>query len=364
MCDDGVVIDISGMKRVEVDHGKRVARAEAGAVVRDVDEATQRLGLATTLGGCPTVGIAGLTLGGGEGRLMEKYGTACDNLRSAQVVTVDGRQVEASQESNPDLFWAIRGGGGNFGIVTALEYQLHPVGEVLSGSLLYPPGRIPELLQAFARFTIGAPDEMDVFAQVFPSEGGPRLKIDVCHCGDIRIGTDLVRPLRALKPQTDSVHVMSYLEAQAAGGFLLVPVAEFQTDLVLRELSEVPIEGITTAANNAPGGCRAIIVPLRGAASRVGLTDTAFALRQPGYEVDIVGVWSAPAEKADAVRWVQTTRDSLRPFAHGVYVNQLGDTSDELVKLAYGANYHRLMEIKRKYDPRNVLRLNQNIKPN
>src|SRR5579864_3481329 len=165
MCDGGVVIDLSAMKRVEVDAGKRVARAEAGALVRDLDEATQRFGLATTSGGCPTVGIAGLTLGGGEGRLMEKYGAACDNLLSVQVVTVDGRQVEASPKSNPDLFWAIRGGGGNFGVVTALEYQLHPVGEVVSGALLYPAGGIPELLGAFVKFLAGAPDEMDAFAQ-------------------------------------------------------------------------------------------------------------------------------------------------------------------------------------------------------
>jgi FAD/FMN-containing dehydrogenase len=135
-CDGGVVIDLSGMNRVEVDPGKRVARAEAGALVRDLDHATQRFGLATTSGGCPTVGIAGLTLGGGEGQLMSKYGAACDNLMSAQLVTVDGRQVEASQNSNPDLFWAIRGGGGNFGVATALEYQLHPVTDVLAGTLM------------------------------------------------------------------------------------------------------------------------------------------------------------------------------------------------------------------------------------
>jgi hypothetical protein len=363
MCDGGVVIDLSGLKRVEVDAGKRVARAEAGALVRDLDEATQRFGLATTSGGCPTVGITGLTLGGGEGRLMEKYGAACDNLLSAQVVTVDGRQVEASQQSNPDLFWAIRGGGGNFGVVTSLEYRLHPVGEVVSGALTYPPGRIRELLQAFVRFLAGAPDEMDALAQLLPSEQGRRLKIDVCYCGDPRMGNDMVRSLRALKPQDDSVKVMSYLEAQSAGGFLSAPVAHFQTNLFLRELSEAAIAAITTAITNAPATCKVIIVPLRGAVSRVNLSDMAFALRQSGYEVDITGVWSAPAEKADAVRWVQGTRDSLQPFAHGVYVNQLGDTSDQLVRVAYGANYARLIEIKKKYDPTNVLRLNQNIKP-
>ena len=363
MCDGGVVIDLSAMKGVEVDTGKRVARAEAGALVRDLDTATRRFGLATTSGGCPTVGIAGLTLGGGEGRLMEKYGAACDNLLSVQVVTVDGRQVEASPKSNPDLFWAIRGGGGNFGVVTALDYELHPVEKVVSGALTYAAGRIPDLLQAFVKFLAGAPDEMDAFAQLLPSEQGRKLRIDVCYCGDPRIGNDLVRPLRALKPQDDSIEVMSYLQAQAAGGFLQAPVAHFQTNLFLRELSAAAIASITTAINYAPAKCKLIIVPLRGAVSRVGLSDTAFALRQPGYEVDIAGVWNTSAEKADAVRWVQATRDNLQPFAHGVYVNQLGDTSDQLVRSAYGPNYARLVEIKKKYDPTNVLRLNQNIKP-
>jgi hypothetical protein len=363
MCDGGAVIDLSGMKRVEVDAGKRTACAEPGAIVRDLDEATQRFGLATTSGGCPTVGIAGLTLGGGEGRLMEKYGAACDNLLSAQVVTVDGRQVDANHESNPDLFWAIRGGGGNFGVVTALEYHLHPVGEVVSGSLTYQAGRIPELLQAFIKFLAGAPDEIDAFAQLLLSERGPGLKIDVCYCGDPRKANDVVKPLRALKPKDDSVKVMSYLEAQAAGGFLLAPVAHFQTNLFLLELSEAAIAAIATAISNAPATCKLVIVPLRGAVSRVSLKEMAFALRQPGYELDIAGVWSNPAEKADVVRWVQATRDNLHPFAHGVYVNQLGDTSDRLVRLAYGANYARLVEIKKKYDPKNVLRLNQNIKP-
>ena len=294
---------------------------------------------------------------------MEKYGAACDNLLSAQVVTVDGRQVEASQKSYSDLFWAIRGGGGNFGVVTALEYQLHPVDQVLSGALTYPAGRIPELLQAFTKFLAGAPDEMDAYAQLLPSVQGRRLKIDVCYCGDPRMGNDLVRPLRALKPQDDSVKVMSYLEAQAAGGFLVTPVAHFQTNLFLRELSGAAIAAITAAIDDAPATCKVIIVPLRGAVSRVGIADTAFALREPGYEIDMAGIWNTPAVKTEVVRWVQATRDNLQPFAHGVYVNQLGDTSDQLVRFCYGPNYARLMEIKKKYDPSNVLRLNQNIKP-
>ena len=363
VCDDGVVIDLSGMNRVEADAGKRVARAEAGALVRDLDQATQRFGLATTSGGCPTVGIAGLTLGGGEGLLMSKYGAACDNLLSAQLVTVDGKQVEASQNSNPDLFWAIRGGGGNFGVTTALEYRLHSVTDVLSGALTYPPGRIPELLQAFVKFVETAPDDMNVLSMVLPSEQGPRLRMVACHFGLPRDGNDLLSPLRALKPQEDTVGVRSYLETQGGAGFLRAPVAHFQTDLFLPELSATAIAAITTATNDAPPNTRVFIVPLYGAISRVGASDTAFALRQPGYEVDIVGLYSSPAEKAAAVKWVKSLRDSLQPFAHGVYVNQLGETSEELVKAAYGPNYARLVQIKKKYDPTNVLRLNQNIKP-
>ena len=363
VCDGGLVIDLSGMNRVEVDAGKRVVRAQAGALVGDLDSATQRFGLATTSGGCATVGIAGLTLGGGEGLLMSKYGAACDNLISAQVVTVDGRQLEASQNSNPDLFWAIRGGGGNFAVVTALGYQLHPVTDVLAGTLLYPPGRIPELLQAFVKFVAAAPDEMNVAGGVLPSEQGRRFWVLVCHCGDPLQGNELLRPLRALKPQEDKVRVMPYLQAQAGGAFLPAPVAHFQTDLFLPELTAAAIATITTATKDAPPNTRVLIVPLYGAISRVGLSDMAFALRRPGYEVDIVGSWSAPAEKEIAVKWVKTLRDDLQPFAHGVYVNQLGETSDELIRAAYGSNYARLVEIKKKYDPQNVLRLNQNIKP-
>jgi hypothetical protein len=176
------------------------------------------------------------------------------------------------------------------------------------------------------------------------------------------MGIDLIRPLRALRPKDDSIRVQTYLEAQAAGGFLQTPVAHFQTNLFLRKLNGPVIAAITTAMKNAPATCKVIIVPLRGAVSRVSVSDMAFALRQPGYEIDIAGVWSAPTDKAEIVRWVQVTRNTLQPFADGVYVNQLGDTSDQLVRSAYGPNYARLVEIKKKDDPTNPLRLNQNIK--
>ncbi len=363
VCDGGVVIDLSGMKRVEVDADKRVARAEAGSLVRDLDQATQRFGLATTSGGCPTVGIAGLTLGGGLGALTSKYGAACDNLVSAHVVTVDGRQVEASQESDPDLFWAIRGGGGNFGVATAFEYRLHPVSELLAGALTYPAGRIPELLQAYVKFTREAPDEMTVLGQVLPSEQGPRFLMGVSYFGQPSLGNDLLRPLRApLKPQEDKVKVMSYLEAQATG-FPGAPNPYAYLNLFLPELSEAAVAAIATATQDAPRRFRVMIGQFHGAVTRVRSSDMAFALRERGYEVDVSSSWSAPGEKASAVQWVKALRDNLQPFAHGLYVNALSDTSDELVRAAYGPNYPRLVEIKKKYDPTNLLRLNQNIKP-
>ena len=362
VCDGGVVIDLSLMNLVEVDASQRVARAQAGALVRDLDEATQRFDLATTSGGCPTVGIAGLTLGGGTGLLMSKYGAPCDNLISAKLVAVDGRQVEASQNSNPDLFWAIRGGGGNFGVATQLEYRLYPVTDVLAGTMTYAAGRIAELLQAFAMFVASAPDEMRLVGEVLPSEQGTRFHMLVCHCGDPRHGIDLLRPLRALKPQEDTVRVASYLEIQRTIN-PYSPVAHFQTDLVLPELSESVIRTLTRATENAPPTRRVVIIPIRGAITRVGVNDTAFPLRRPGYELDLMGRWSDAADKAGAVQWVKTLRDKLKPMARGVYANQLGETSEELVRAAYGPNYARLAEIKKKYDPKNVLRLNQNIKP-
>jgi Berberine and berberine like len=208
-----------------------------------------------------------------------------------------------------------------------------------------------------------APDEMDMLAQLFPSEQGAICRLDLCYCGDPRIGNDLLRPLRALKPQRDDVRVMSYLKAQRLGGFLAAPVAHFQTGLFLPELSGAVMAAIVTAVNDAPQKAKLIILSLHGAISRAGPSDTAFALRQPGYQLDIVCRFSIPEEKTGAVQWVQALREKLQPFANGVCVNQLGETSEALVRTAYGPNYARLAAIKQKYDPNNVLQLNQNIKP-
>jgi hypothetical protein len=260
------------------------------------------------------------------------------------------------------LFWAIRGGGGNFGVITALEYALHQVTDVLAGTLMYPAGRTQEMLQTFVKLVATVPDESNVLCGVLPSGQGARFKLQFFYCGDPHRGNELLKPLRALKPQEDNISVKSYLESQTAG-FLRAAVAHFQTNLFLPELSAPAIAAIAAATEHASPTNRVFIVPLYGAISRVGITDTAFPLRRPGYEVDITGLWSTPAEKESAVQWVKSLRDNLQPFAHGVYSNRLGETSDALVKASYGTNYARLVEIKKKYDPRNVLRLNQNIKP-
>jgi hypothetical protein len=362
ICDAGLVIDLIAMSTVEVDAGRHLVRAEAGALTVHVDAATQRFGLATTLAGCPTVGIAGLTLGGGEGLLMSKYGAACDNLISAQLVTVDGRQAEASETVNPDLFWAIRGGGGNFGVATALEYRLHPVRDVLAGTLVYAVGQVPELLESFAKTVALAPDELNVVGAVAVTSQGPRFQMVVCHCGDPRQGNDLLRPLRALNPQEDTVRIQPYMVANATVN-PAAPVSHFQTNLFVHELSPTVIATITTAAETAPSNARVFIVPIYGAVTRVALADTAFPLRRPGCELDIMARWDTQSDMDKAVLWVKALRDKLRPIAHGAYVNQLGETGAELVQLAYGANYRRLVAIKKKYDPKNVLQSNQNIRP-
>ncbi len=363
MCDRGLVIDLSGMYQIDVDATRRTASAQAGAMSVQLDAATQKFGLATTSAGCPTVGIAGLTLGGGEGLLMSRYGAACDNLVSANLTLADGSQVVASEHSNPDLFWAIRGGGGNFGVATRLEFRLHPVSQVLAGTIGYAPGRIPELLHAFARFVASAPDEMNVVGQILPGSAGARFALMLCHCGEPGAGNRLIEPLRALGPTQENIRVAPYLEVNATIN-PAAPVAHFQTNLFLRTLSDQAIAILSAAAAEAPAGTRVFMVPLYGAISRVPPMATAFPLRTAGFELDIMGRWTdAPADAARATAWVTALRDQLRPLASGAYVNQLGEQGPQLARFAYGGHYARLAQIKRRVDPDNLFRSNQNIEP-
>jgi FAD/FMN-containing dehydrogenase len=362
VCDDGVVVDLAALGGVTVDADRKMARAGAGALTVNVDVATQKSGLATTLAGCPTVGIAGLTLGGGEGFLMTKFGAACDNLVSARLVTADGQEIEASESSHPDLFWAIRGGGGNFGIATALEYRLHPLTDVLAGTLAYAPGRIDMLMHEFAKLAAHAPDDLGLVGQVLPAPGGARFQLLVCHAGDAAHGNELLRPWRALGPTDDKIRTASYLEVNSTMN-PAAPAAHFQTNVFVRELDAKVISIIVNAAAEAPPGTRVFMVPFYGAITRVRPTATAFALRSVGVELDIMGRWDDTGkDKASVTAWVTALRDALRPQRVGAYVNQLGETSDDLVRAAYGPNYARLASLKKKYDPDNVFRSNQNIR--
>ena len=358
----GVVIDLAFLNHVEVDSNKRLARAGAGALTVHVDVATQRFGLATTLAGCPTVGIAGLTLGGGEGFLMPKFGAACDNLLSARLISADGRELEASENKNTDLFWAIRGGGGNFGIATALEFRLHPLTDVLAGTLAYAPGRIQLLLEEFSKFIAHAPDDLGLVGQVLPTDAGARFQMLVCHAGDAARGNELLQPWRALRPTEEKIRTAPYLEINSTMN-PAAAAAHFQTNVFVRELDATTIGVIANATADAPPNTRIFMVPFYGAITRVRATDTAFALRSVGCELDIMGRWDETGkDKARVIAWVTALRDALSPHAAGCYVNQLGETSVALVRKAYGPNYARLASLKKKYDPDNVLRSNQNIR--
>jgi hypothetical protein len=359
------MIDLAGMRRVEVDAQKRTVRAEAGCLVTNIDQATQRFGLATVMGGCPTVGIGGLTLGGGIGTLTPKYGAACDNLDSAHLMTVDSRQLEANHGSSSDLFWAIRGGGGNFGVATSFQYRLYPITEFLAGALEYPARDISELLRIYQKFTATVPDEIMAVAMIVSSKPIPRFVVRFRSCGDSGIGNQLLRPLREpIKPEVDTVKVMSYLEAQTTE-FPQPPklLPFFETSLFLPELNEPAIAAITTAIQDAPSRMRVMMWQMHGAVTRIPVADSAFPLRESGHLVQLRGDWDTPGEEAGARQWTKALRAVLDPFSRGMYVNHLSEPSDNYVKAAYGPNYGRLAEIKRKYDPTNMLVLNANIKP-
>ena len=361
VCDSGLVIDLGKMRSIRVDSQSSVVHAGAGVRVGALDRVTQEYGLATPSGGCPTVGIAGLTLGGGETALMAKYGTACDNVLSAEVVTADGRVLTASSQENPDLYWAIRGGSGNFGIVTSFKLRLYPVTQVLAGALTFPVARARDVLPFYRDFMKTAPDELQTFAGLMPVKEGSVLAIAIVYCGDAKAGEKVVEALRSkLRPQQDDVKMISYLESQ---NFFIPPSASFGTGGFLPEMSDEVVNVLAAHFQEAPPSSTAMWNDYHGAVTRVAVGDMAFPLRQPGYDLFISAAWSTPAEKSAAVNWVTRFREAMRPFSRGVYVNTMGEESEERVREAYGTNYKRLATLKAKYDPTNFFHLNQNIKP-
>ena len=366
-CDGGLVIDCSPMRRVDVDPMRRVARAGAGCTLADFDVATQALGLATTMGTVAPTGIAGLTLGGGLGWLMGRFGLACDNLIGAEVVTADARVLGVGVEENADLLWGLRGGGGNFGVVTSFEYALHPVTTVYGGAVTYPPAQARDVFRLYRDLMQDAPDELTAYAGVQPlAAGGPAFSITACWSGDPAAGERALAPLRRLgSPIADTLRALPYLEMQELFAVPPVRVGSYAKSSFLRALDDGAIDTLAARTIAPAPPSLFFLEPVHGRASAVGAAESAFANRGPAYSFAALALWFEPEEAAAATAWVRDFFGEMTPsLASGVYSNYLaGDESDARVRAAYGRSWDRLVVLKRKFDPDNFFRLNQNVNP-
>ena len=368
VCDGGLMLDLSPMKGVRIDPARRSAQAQAGMTLGEFDHETQALGLATTLGVVSVTGIAGLTLGGGLGWLNGKHGLACDNLLSADVVTADGQLLTASDEENEDLFWGIRGGGGNFGVVTSFKYQLHPVGPVLGGGLRYSAAQARDFLRFYHEFASTCPDELSTAASLgHAPDGSVVVGVAVCYCGPIETGERVLHPLRTFgSPLEDNIQPMSYQTLQSAPdtGFPLGRQHYWKSSW-LKHLSDEAIEVMLRFVAEMPSSISGVgLQQMHGAASRVDPAATAFPYRDEHYDFLILSQWADRSDSEENIRWTRAFFEAMQPFFEsGVYVNNLGEEGEDRIKEAYGAHYERLVALKDKYDPMNLFRLNQNIRP-
>jgi FAD/FMN-containing dehydrogenase len=369
VCDGGLMIDLAPMKSVRVDPIGRTARAEAGLTWGEYNRETQAVGLASTGGVVSTTGIAGLTLGGGLGWLMAKHGLSCDNLLSADIVTADGLVLTASADQNPDLFWGLRGGGGNFGVVTSFEYRVHPVGPVLAGMVLHPMAKAREVLRFYRDFARTCPDEMTAFAGLMTSpEGAPVVAIVVGYIGDLREGERLVLPVRRFgSPLVDTIAPMSYVQLNTLldAAFPYGGVQRYWKSSFLKQLGDDVLEILVDRAATMRSPMSMVgFFHVHGAATRVDPNETAFGLRDDQWDYDVISQWNDPRESAGHIQWTREFWTAVEPFATGeVYVNHLDAEEGTRIKAAYSQNYARLVALKNKYDPTNLFRLNQNIKP-
>lgn len=359
--DDGIVIDLSHMRGVSIDPQLHTARAQGGATIGALIGAAQQHGLATATGTISSVGLGGLTLGGGYGPLLGKCGLVADNLLSAQVVTADGELLTASATEHADLYWGLRGGGGNFGVVVSLEFRLHPISKVLSGLLLYPLAQASDVLLQYAEFIKTAPDELTVQSGfITMPDATPVVFLAPVYCGSFDAGQRILRPLRALgKPLSDQIQPVTY-DAQIHSIDSLAP-KERRYYIQTQSLDGLCAETIEVLVEQARKFSSPFSIlsfhHFHGVASRVAVSDTAFGLRQDHLMIEIIGAWERQSAEEDGkhVQWTQSGSRALAPYAFpGGYINLLDVTEQDRVPLAFGPNYGRLLELKRTYDPDDV----------
>jgi len=370
VCDGGLMVDLSTMKGIRVDPARRTARAETGLTLGEFDRETQAFGLATTLGVVSRTGIAGLTLGGGWGHMHARYGLAVDNVISADVVTADDRLLTANANENADLFWGLRGGSGNFGIVTSLEYRLYERGPVLGGAVFHPASKAREVLRFFREFSETIPDELVIQCGAFSlPDNTPVFAVAACYCGDHSEGENVLKPLRTFgPPMADTIAVMGYLQLQSMFDPFFPPGRlTYVKSNFIRALDGDSIRAIAEFAGRSPSpfSFAPFVEHWHGAATRVGVADTAFPHREHAYNLMFWSNWESPSETEKNVQWTRTSWNALRPLlVEGSYGNYVSDEGDSFAREAYGCNYDRLVALKNKYDPTNFFRMNHNIKPN
>jgi len=369
VCEGGLMIDLSAMGRIGVDRRNGMARVEGGATLGELDGATQAFGLATTAGVVTHTGVAGLTLGGGVGRLARKYGLACDNLVSVELVTADGHAVRASATENADLFWGVRGAGANFGVATFFDFQLHPVGPVvLGGKVVHPLEKARAALRFYYEYSRSAPDELSADAFFLTSPDGDSVfVISVCYIGPIEQGERVLEPLRRFGPPLlDDIAPVAYTEMQAGGdAFFPIGLHYYWKSHFLTEIRDDAIDATVDHFARVPSP-RSLIAfqQFGGAVSRVAPSDTAFRHRNAQYDNFAASVWTDPRESEMHRRWVREWRELMSPFSIGAeYVNNLGEEGEDRVRASYGENYERLVALKTTYDATNFFRLNANIQP-
>jgi FAD/FMN-containing dehydrogenase len=365
--DGGVMLDLSPMKGIRVDPGRRMADAQAGLTLAEFDHETQAFGLATTMGVVSMTGIAGLTLGGGLGWLNGKHALACDNVISADVVTATGELVTASADRHEDLFWALRGGGGNFGVVTSFRYQLHPVRMVVAGSIVYTPTRTRDALRSYHEFASACPPELSTHGSLFRGpDGRPTFAVGVCYSGTPEAAETVLRPLRRIAPVIDDdIGPMEYEALQHRGDTGFPPGQQhYWKSSFLKHLGDGAMEVMIAFVEQMPSSNSGVgLQHLHGAAARVPRDATAFPHRDSHHDFLILSQWPDPADSSRNIEWTRRFFEAMTPFLEpAVYVNNLGE-GDPRVREAFGANYDRLVALKATYDPTDLFRARRHVRP-